>query len=47
VVNPAAGGGKAGEDWPEIESLLNKHGIAHDPVFTGRRLHAAVIARQR
>jgi YegS/Rv2252/BmrU family lipid kinase len=47
VVNPAAGGGKAGKDWPEIEKLLSKHGILHDPVFTNRRLHAMVLARQK
>lgn len=47
VVNPAAGGGKAGKDWPEIEKLLTKHGIMYDPVFTNRRLHAMVLARQR
>ncbi len=47
VVNPAAGGGKAGEDWPRIESLLDSHSIIHDAVFTNRRLHAAVIARQK
>lgn len=47
VVNPAAGGGKAGEDWPMIESLLNKHDLRHDAVFTSRRLHAAVIARKK
>ena len=47
VVNPAAGGGKAGKDWPEIEKLLSKHGVGHDPVFTSRRLHAMVLARQQ
>ncbi len=47
VVNPAAGGGKAGKDWPEIEKLLKKQGVTHDPVFTNRRLHAMVLARQQ
>ncbi len=47
VVNPAAGGGKAGKDWPKIEKLLIKHGVMHDPVFTNRRLHAMVLARQK
>jgi YegS/Rv2252/BmrU family lipid kinase len=47
VVNPAAGGGKAGRDWPRIQSLLEKHGVVHDAVLTNRRLHAMVIARQK
>jgi YegS/Rv2252/BmrU family lipid kinase len=47
VVNPAAGGGKAGKDWQEIKALLTKHGILHEPVFTNRRLHAMVLARQK
>ena len=47
VVNPAAGGGKAGNDWPGIEQLLNKHGIMHDAVYTNRRLHAMVLTRQK
>jgi len=47
VVNPAAGGGKAGKDWPGIESLLNAHGIHHESVFTNRRLHAMVLAKQK
>ncbi|MEX0983259.1 MAG: diacylglycerol kinase family protein [Bacteroidales bacterium] len=47
VVNPAAGGGKTRKDWPEIEKLLTKHRVGHDPVFTNRRLHAMVLARQQ
>lgn len=47
VVNPAAGGGKSGQDWPLIESLLTEHGISFEPVFTSRRLHAAVISRKK
>jgi YegS/Rv2252/BmrU family lipid kinase len=47
VVNPAAGGGKAGRDWPQVEALLTKHGLRFDVVFTGRRLHAMVYAKQK
>lgn len=47
VVNPAAGGGKAGKDWEFINSLLLKHNIRFDPVFTDRRLHAMVISRAK
>lgn len=47
IVNPAAGGGKAGKDWEKIESLLNKHDIQFDSVFTNRRLHAMVLCRAK
>jgi YegS/Rv2252/BmrU family lipid kinase len=47
VVNPAAGGGKAGKDWPEIEALLTKHGVRYDAELTNRRLHAMVLAKQK
>lgn len=47
LVNPAAGGGKAGRDWEIIEALLIKHGILHDPVFTNRRLHAMILTRAK
>lgn len=47
VVNPAAGGGKAGRDWKTIEGYLNKHGFQYEVVFSDRRLHAMVMARQK
>ena len=47
IVNRAAGGGKTERDWPEIERLLKKHGIRFEPFFTGRRLHASIIARNK
>ncbi|MEX0986131.1 MAG: diacylglycerol kinase family protein [Bacteroidales bacterium] len=47
IVNPAAGGGKAGRDWPGIELLLNSHGLVHDSVTTNRRLHAMVLTREK
>jgi YegS/Rv2252/BmrU family lipid kinase len=47
IVNGAAGGGKAGRDWPVIAGLLIKHEIRFEPFITGRRLHASVIARNK
>lgn len=46
VVNPAAGGGKSSDDWPQIEALLKKHDLQFKAVFTSRRLHAALLARE-
>ncbi|MCP4311123.1 MAG: diacylglycerol kinase family lipid kinase [Bacteroidetes bacterium] len=47
IVNRAAGGGKTERDWPRIESHLNKQGINFEPFFTSRRLHAAIIAKNK
>ncbi len=47
IVNKAAGGGKAERDWPEIEQYLHKYEIKFEPYFTSRRLHAAIIARNK
>lgn len=47
IINRAAGGGKTERDWPEIEQLLKKHGILYEPLFTSRRLHAAIIAKNK
>ncbi len=47
ILNPAAGGGKAGKDWPVIESLLRAQDVQFDQVITHRRLHAAVISRKK
>ncbi len=47
IVNKAAGGGKTERDWPEIEGHLKKHGIKHEPCFTSKRLHAAIIAKNK
>jgi YegS/Rv2252/BmrU family lipid kinase len=47
IVNPAAGGGKAGKDWPGIETLLQKHAIDFDFAFTERRLHAMLLTREK
>lgn len=47
IVNKAAGGGKTEQDWPEIEGYLRKYGIKYEPFFTNRRLHAAIIAKNK
>ncbi|MEN8157901.1 MAG: diacylglycerol kinase family protein [Bacteroidota bacterium] len=47
IVNRAAGGGKTQRDWPQIEALLTKHGVRFEPIFTSRRLHASIIAREK
>lgn len=47
IVNRTAGGGKTGVDWPRISLLLDRYGIQYTPVFTDRRLHASVIARNK
>jgi len=47
IVNKAAGGGKTERDWPEIERQLKKHGIKHEPYFTSKRMHAAIIAKNK
>ena len=47
IVNKAAGGGKTEKDWPEIEQYLQKHGFNFIPFFTSRRLHAAIIAKNK
>ena len=47
IVNRAAGGGKTERDWPEIEQYLRKYGINFEAFFTDRRLHAAIIAKNK
>ncbi len=47
IVNKTAGGGKTERDWPEIEQYLHKYEIKFEPYFTSRRLHAAIIARNK
>lgn len=47
IVNKAAGGGKTAKDWPEIAQHLDTHGIKYEACFTSRRLHAAIIAKNK
>ena len=44
IVNPSSGGGKGLTEFPKISHLLRESGIAHDPVFTEHRYHAAELA---
>jgi len=47
IVNMAAGGGKTKKDWPLIEQILQREELCFEPYFTDRRLHAAIIARNK
>lgn len=47
IVNKAAGAGKTEKEWPVIEALLRKHRIDFEAIFTTRRLHASLIARDK
>jgi YegS/Rv2252/BmrU family lipid kinase len=47
IVNKVAGGGKTEQDWPQIERHLEAYGIKYEPYFTNRRLHAAIIAKNK
>ncbi|MBU1050759.1 YegS/Rv2252/BmrU family lipid kinase [Candidatus Bipolaricaulota bacterium] len=46
IVNPAAGGGTAGQSIPDIESKLNKLGLKFDLVKTERPWHAVELAQK-
>ena len=45
IVNPNAGGGKCGKDWPFINEVLLQKGFSFDYVFTRRRFHAIILTR--
>jgi diacylglycerol kinase family enzyme len=45
IVNPAAGGGKAGRIAPEVERTLAGHGLAVRAVLTRDLAHARELAR--
>lgn len=47
IVNPNAGKRKGKKDWPEISSLLRKHGLPFTAVFTTGRHHAIRIAKDQ
>jgi YegS/Rv2252/BmrU family lipid kinase len=46
IVNPISGRGTGGQSIPQIESLLNEHGLDFELVQTERPWHAAELARQ-
>jgi YegS/Rv2252/BmrU family lipid kinase len=45
IVNPAAGGGKAGREWPSISTQLTTAGLKHEAVFTQGGGDATVMCR--
>jgi YegS/Rv2252/BmrU family lipid kinase len=45
VVNPKASIGKCGKDWPDIQNIMLKKGIAFDAFLTEYPRHAIEIAR--
>ena len=46
IVNPAAGGGKVGKQWPEIEKAMQAARIPFTVVFTEKKLHATSLTVQ-
>lgn len=46
IVNPVAGGGRAGRLWPKLEAGLLAHGLAFEHVFTKDIGHATHLAAQ-
>jgi diacylglycerol kinase (ATP) len=45
IVNPAAGGGKAGREWPSISSQLTADGLKHETIFTQGSGDATTMCR--
>lgn len=46
LVNPNAGTGKCGKDWPQIETILKEKEFDFFPVFTEKRLHAIILTKK-
>ncbi len=46
IVNPAARKGKSGENWGNVEGLLNQHLEDFEVIFTEKPGHATGLARQ-
>ena len=47
IVNPAARGGLAGRNWPKLQSLLVKSGLAHCHFSTEHKGHGRELARDK
>ncbi|HYW95974.1 MAG TPA: diacylglycerol kinase family protein [Bacteroidales bacterium] len=47
IVNPHAGAGKCGRDWPVIEKILREELQPYELAFTSRRFHAMIITRKK
>lgn len=43
IVNPAAGEGLGGKEWPRIEMLLRKAGVRYETAFTQHKYHAVEL----
>jgi YegS/Rv2252/BmrU family lipid kinase len=46
IVNPAAGGGRAGRALPEVQATLDRLGLAHRTALTRDLDHARALARE-
>jgi diacylglycerol kinase (ATP) len=46
IVNPAAGGGRAGRDWPRAADRVRQAGLRYEAVITTRPDEATELARQ-
>lgn len=46
IVNPNAGGGKCGRDWPKIKALLINSKLDFEFILTERKFHAMVLSRK-
>ncbi len=46
IVNPAAGAGKTGRNWPRIKEIFQGHGIRFDYAITEGKGHATELARR-
>ena len=44
IVNPAAGAGKTGRQWPQIMGLFRKHGLRFEHDITEAPGHAVDLA---
>jgi diacylglycerol kinase family enzyme len=47
IVNPNAGAGRGGKDWPRIKQILLDSGIEFDYEIKIRRFHAMIITRRK
>lgn len=46
IINPAAGGGKAGRVWPDIAHQLSQADISYEAHFSTHHRHATLLAKQ-
>lgn len=46
IVNPAAAGGRVGQQWPHLREVLSQEGLRFDAELTQYPLHAMEIARK-